>query len=457
MGGRSPGCKAGPDERSSTIIDTTMSRRGLLRLGAAAGAAAAVGPLLSLGGLAPDARAGAMPVASPEGIYPGRPSVLPGSQVKLCASTRAGSYQIRVRRIGGGVDERFRHLPGRNHAARLTTPGGVATPNWPAAVTLDTTGYPPGVYDLSMIDSADGEAHNVLVVRTPHPSPDRPLAAFPLLTWAAYNPWGGGSFYTDKPRATTVLLARPNDRAAGELARGDEALSAWLDGEGVDWTTDLDLSLAPPAATPRALVMLRHGEYVTKAYRDWLDQRVVGAGDMGLVSLGSNPIFWRVRATPWAVTCHKPWGSDPVKDPAQMTGRFRDAAGHPEGQLLGAQYVSVVDGDVDMVVQPGAPAWLLDGTGLAPGDVLPGLLGGEADALYGSVGSSALAADYQAPDSVEKGVLVPGAWHRASTTFTQHPSGGRAFDAGTFRWGLHLGDPAVAAMTRNALAWAGRS
>ncbi|TMG22752.1 MAG: hypothetical protein E6H96_10715 [Chloroflexi bacterium] len=192
---------------------------------------------------------------------------------------------------------------------------------------------------------------------------------------------------------------------------------------------------------------------------------------MNVLNFGANSLYWRVRLTaagpagaPLDVVCYRDAAADPVaaSDPGDVTVRWRDAPiNRPEGAVLGAQYIAVLDHGTtrfNLTVTSAMPAALLAGTGWHPGTVLHNLLRGEGDLVYPGVGGVAImegAAVNQQEFPVTTSVAI-----RVSA------AGARVFDAGTFAWGdgfgpspIEMGVPASSfdLFNRNLLAWLGVS
>ncbi|HYL39738.1 MAG TPA: N,N-dimethylformamidase beta subunit family domain-containing protein, partial [Candidatus Binatus sp.] len=297
-----------------------------------------------------------------------------------------------------------------------------------------------------------------------------------VLTFQAYNLWGGADLYNPASgRATVVTLARPylDEAGLGLWDRGDGRILAWLQRRGfaLQFTTDYDLALSPPSVAPRLLILGRHTEYVPGGLRDWVERHVDGTGDMNVLNFGANAFYWRARlqvppgsSAAIDLACYRSLASDPgaSANPADATVRWRDAPiDRPEGALLGAEYAGIIDAGTkryDFQVAQGIPPALLAGTGWGPGTILRGLLRGEGDDLYPGVGATA----------VMTGVAFGrvGQLLHLSATIRTSPVGARIFDAGTFAWSDGL-DPAIVNLgvppgsfdwfTDHILAWLGMS
>jgi hypothetical protein len=417
-------------------------------------------------------------------LYPDAPSVLPGEPLGLHVSTEAARYDLAVYRVGPGglalgtpVWSR-RGLTGHAYW-RLYTVDPVtlaARAEWPVAVRLPTSGWTPGVYVVRAVDSRGSVGWTIFVVRSPTFRSDRPTFVLPVLTYQAYNAWGGADFYTH-PRAVEVSFLRPylsydGVNGLGLFPRSDVHLLAWLSRHGydLDFTTDYDLAMAPPPVAPPLLIIPMHMEYVPASLRNWIEDHVNGQGDMNLALFGANSIFWQARLVagpgpgPDELVCYKT-RDDPIaaSDPAATTVRWRQPpVNRPEGVIFGSQFTDILgDGFTsrfDYVVDPTAPLELLAGTGWHPGTIIRGILVGEGDAIYPGVGAI----------SVMTG-LAENRFFRPMTTnvvVRVSPAGARVFSVGSFQWtdgfiadriGLDLGVSMASfdRFNRNVLAWLG--
>lgn len=415
-------------------------------------------------------------------LYPSRPSVLPGQPLDLHVSTDAARYDLAVYRVGtAGLDERHpiwsaRDLPGRAVWNRVEVDSATLATraDWPVSVSLDTTGWRPGVYVVRAVDRSGGVGWTIFVVRSVVFSPDHPTFVLPVMTYQAYNGWGAGDFYS-RPRAVQVSFRRPYLDGSGlsVFRRSDLHLLAWLTARGydLDFTTDYDLALDPPASAPGLLIVPMHMEYVPATLRDWIELHVNTLGDMNLALFGANSIYWQARLVPAPrpgdpdeVVCYKSL-ADPLAagDPAAATVRWRDPpVDRPEGAIFGSQYVGILgDGHVDrydFTVDPAAPPQLLAGTGWTARTAIRGLLVGEGDALVPGVGAT--------PVLDGHGVDRHGRPLRTNVVVRVSPAGARVFSVGTFQWTdgfiapaikLDLGVPATSfdRFNRNVLAWLG--
>lgn len=415
-------------------------------------------------------------------LYPGRPSVLPGQPLELHVSTDALRYDLAIYRVGaGGLDERQPvwtrlGLPGRAVWDRVETDPATLTTRaeWPVSVSVDTSGWAPGVYAVRAGDSRRGVGWTLFVVRSPSFSPDRPAFVLPVMTYEAYNSWGAGDFYS-RPRTVQVSFARPylSDGGRSVFRRSDVHLIAWLARHGypLDYTTDYDLALDPPSSAPGLLIVPMHMEYVPATLRDWIELHVNTIGDMNLALFGANSIYWQARLVPAPhpgdpaeLVCYKSQ-NDPITatDPAAATVRWRDPpVDRPEGAIFGSQYVGILgDGHFDrydFTVDPAAPPDLLAGTGWTAGTRIRGLLVGEGDALVPNVGAT--------PVLDGHGADRHGRPLSTTVVVRVSPAGARVFSVGTFQWtdgfiaaaielDLGVSPASFDRFNRNVLAWLG--
>jgi hypothetical protein len=111
---------------------------------------------------------------------------------------------------------------------------------------------------------------------------------------------------------------------------------------------------------------------------------------------GANISYFQIRLEPSrtgsadrTIVCYKKWNEDPIRhstDPnlaRRITILFRNfRVGRPEDSMVGVMYSdSPVKGDI---VVENTSHWVFEGTGLRDGDRLTGLLGYEADRVYGN-------------------------------------------------------------------------
>jgi hypothetical protein len=427
---------------------------------------------------------GRVPIALPGGIevYAGAVSMTPGQPLALHVSTMASQYTYTIERLDatapGGREVVARSAVRDGHDYRslgtFDALDRTARANWPVTDTIGTAGWAPGVYVVTADDTRGTRGQAIFVVRTPVLAAGSPTFVFTALTYQAYNLWGGANLYAYAgPRAVRVSFERPYalEGGLGFWAHGDGRILRWLQlrGLALQYTTDYDLALHPPAVAPRLLVLPRHAEYVTASLRDWVEQHVNTAGDMNVLDFGSNGFYWQVRlaeprtpGAPMDIVCYRSAAGDPAAavDPTLTTTRWRDSPlDRPEGMVLGAQYVAVLGNGFtrfDFTVTDQVPPELIAGTGWLPGTVIRGLLQGEGDLVYPGSGGTAIM-DGRAATSNGTPVAT-------SVTIRTSPAGARVFSTGTFAWAdgfdparVDLGVTAASfdRFNRNVLTWLG--
>ncbi len=207
-----------------------------------------------------------------------------------------------------------------------------------------------GLYSAKLVNPSDNKiAWVTFVVRKPAAQLEKDILMISSTnTWAAYNDWGGGSFY-DFPMDENVLgsenvsFQRPNKYAdptsvGGHLVGSETYLFKWMEINGYTWdhATDRDLHDAADLLSPYKCVIIQtHPEYYTKEMYDKLYRYVQHGGH--LAYLGGNAIWGKVVI-------------DPVRDILEIRRNYqvhtyeKSIGGlwrHldlPESRLLGVQY-----------------------------------------------------------------------------------------------------------------------
>ncbi len=402
--------------------------------------------------------------------YASRTSVNRGESIDLFVSTVDAHYTIDVFRMGwyDGAGARQVVGPIIRTGIRQSMPApdpqtGLIECDWRDPYRLETSDrdapWPSGVYLARLTGNPSGrQAYIVFVVR----DDDRPSAIVfqsSVTTFAAYNNWGGKSLYAfnsgnapaqkvsfDRPYATSAYGVRL-DGAGDFLRRWEYNTLRWLEREGYDVTylTDVDThERADTLLMHRVFLSVGHDEYWSWAMRE----HVEFARDRGvnLGFLGANACYWKIRFEPNArgdldrtVVVYKeaadrqdPLAIDggPIND-RLITGRWRDRPiSRPEERLIGVMYAAYpVNGD--MVVDDAAH-WAFAATGLKNGDVLPGLLGYEVDAMFGD-GPRGLHRLAHSPVIFEMNQMLYG-----DMTIYSAPSGALVFATGSMQWNWGL-------------------
>jgi N,N-dimethylformamidase beta subunit-like, C-terminal len=414
--------------------------------------------------------------------YASETSVAPGQSFHLHVAAPLGSrYRVLVYRLGWyrGIGGRLvMCVPGcRSTDAAIaqpppTTPGSVTGLFRAPWLVTDHVEIPPyavsGYYEAKLEIVGGGHAGAVgsvpLIVRQ---SPAAPASAVlvqvPVNTWEAYNLWGGKSLYQfgTSRHASEVSFDRPFDQRNFHNM-GTELELPWvrfLERIGIDvsYQTDVDTDRAPGSLLHHRLVFaIGHDEYWT--------QRIRGAFN-GALALSTNLMFgsnsgeWRMRYATGRRTIVE-WRDpsiDPIHNRRLDNGFFR-TFGEPECELMGVQHRWAAQRNLTApstsytVVGPRRDPWLAV-AGLAPGDMIAGVVGYEWDSL-----TPGCFAGHVVPLMT---ALIPGSDgvpRSADMVRATARSGGRVFAMGTMELAWALDDldgrspnPQVAAFVGAAL------
>jgi hypothetical protein len=331
-------------------------------------------------------------------------------------------------------------------------------PAWPATLTVHVTPqWPPGFYLLvpTVAGAAVGPAIPLVVRDDAGHEPV--LFAASTLTWNAYNDWGGYSLYRGPGRSLTERYARRARVAtlrrplvgAGyrQLAFMDLPVIQRVEASGLDaaYTTDVDVDRRPSQLMQHAeLVLGGHSEYWTRREYD----AMVAARNAGInvAFFGANNLWWHARievggpdGTSLREAVWRDFGHDQVFDQhtSDDTMLWSQWPEHRDGAaVLGQSHAAIgVHGGYQIMAAPG---WLLAGSGLRKGSVLPLAVGNEAD------GYTAAAANPPNLTVVAAGVLRgAGGPVTVSAGYYSAPSGAAVFAAGSTDWACGLQGPCV--------------
>ena len=425
-------------------------------------------------------------------------SVNRGETIGLFINTTAPSYRLSIYRMGwyGGFGARQMlgpiSRPGREQPAPYRDQAtGLVECHWkdPFLLTIpsneqDSRDWLSGYYLVKLTAEPNGKESYVLFVIRDDQRPSTYLVQSSVITFQAYNNWGGASLYdynSPSGRAVAVSFNRPyavspeehtaDAAGAGPFLRGWEYnMVRWLERSGYDvtYTTDVDVhERADLLQGHRAFLVIGHDEYWTWAMRRRLEEARASGVHLGFFS--ANTGYWQVRLEPSRVN-HDPdrtivaykegaLANDPLlsdQDPTNdhlATTKWRSApVNQPEASLIGSMYLegtSQVDGDL---VVEASSHWIMNGTGLERGARLPGLLGYEVDGIAES-----------SPAGTTAVTRSPvGSAFATSTVYTAQ-SGAVVFNAGSMQWIWGLDDyraaysehprvnTAIQSMTQNIL------
>ena len=408
-------------------------------------------------------------------------SVNSSESINIYVSTTASFYSLRIYRmgwyqgLGGRLVYSAPRLSGIVQPPPLIDPATrmASASNWHDPVTLAIpASWVSGVYVVKLVSSTGYLRYTSFVVRNDSRN-SQILFQSSVLTYQAYNTWGGGSLYGSAAaaydftqRSYAVSFDRPYPSSNAGLSYSldfELPLLWWLERKGYNmtYTTDIDTDLRGQLLLNHHLFLAAgHDEYWSTAMR----QNITRARDGGtsLAFFGADDGYWHVRlqASPLGpdrvVVCYKDAALDPIaaQNPESATVGWRDPPlFQPENDLLGAMYAGTLRGPAPLVLTAGAAAFF-QGTRLHVGIAIPGLVGadfgpaypygssntGEFDSVYGDGRRVQMIAS--SPVHVLQGEdsAPPGTYLFAAATLYTAPSGAKVFDAGTFWWGLGLDD-----------------
>ncbi len=414
--------------------------------------------------------------------YASETSAAPGQSFHLHVAAPPGSrYRVLVYRLGwyrGAGGRLIMCVPGcRSSRAASPQPPPTAPDSVsgllraPWRVT-DRVGIPPdavsGYYEakLEIVGGAHAGAVGsipLIVRQSPAAPASAVLVQVPVNTWEAYNRWGGKSLYQfgTSRHAVEVSFDRPygQQQFHDMVTRLELPWVRFLERNGIDvsYQTDADTDRNPGSLLHHRLVFaIGHDEYWTQRMRGAFNRALALSTNL---MFGSDSADWRMRYAAGRRTIVE-W-RDPSIDPARnrrLDNGFFAAFGEPECELMGVEHQWAAQRDLAApptpytVVGPGSDAWLA-AAGLAPGDVIPGVVGYEWDSLI-----RGCFAGHVVPLMTARIPGSNGVSHSADMLRATAPSGGRVFAMGTMElaWALdgldgRSSSPQVAAFVRAAL------
>jgi len=303
-----------------------------------------------------------------------------GEHVDLMISASAPTVTVAVTRVGA---EELPVIELAHLAVGLQPiPDDVAVDGcaWPVATTIEVDAEWPSGFYLVRVIADDGETSEAFfVVRRPPAGPYADaLLVLTTSTWAAYNDWGGPSFYTgghisslqrplprgflDKPDPARFRVARFGElpraeveehfahysywSAAAGWSNWERLFVAWAEREGLhlDYATSLDLAREPDLLAPyRLYLSVGHDEYWSASMRDSVENWVQDGG--AAVFLSGNTAFWQVRfddAGTQVVGYKNDFALDPVvgtkAEPSVSTMWSDPLCGRPESEMTGVTF-----------------------------------------------------------------------------------------------------------------------
>ena len=422
--------------------------------------------------------------------YASLTSVNVGGQIRFFVSTTASTYSIDFYRLGYYQGNGARSVVSvsklTGHVQPVPAPDpttGLIECHWTDPYTLSIpSDWVSGVYLAKMTAQPGGQQNWMMFVVRDDARVSGFLFQSSVTTMEAYNGWGEKSLYpfnSTGPQASKVSFDRPYGAGAGftEFERWEFPTVRFLEKEGYDVTycTSIDTHAnGNLLLSHRGFLSVGHDEYWSFEMR----RNIEHARDSGvnLAFLSSNTSYWQMRlesdsngdANRTIVAYkEKALSSDPIVtdgDPTNdylTTTAFRNPPVNlPEEVLKGSMW-TFTDSPVsaDIVVED-TSQWVFAGTGLHPGDHLPGLLGYEVDREFSAFPPNTVRLAHS-PFTGYKG-----ATDYSDMTIYQAPSGAWVFSTGSMEWAYGLDDngphesptpaggflsPAAQQITRNVL------
>lgn len=273
-----------------------------------------------------------------------------------------------------------------------------------------TQATPPGQY-LVKLKSAGYRSTFVPLVITGEVSSDLTFISS-VLTWQAYNQWGGESLYkgADGQRETRVIsvsLNRPYDGdGAGQFRYMEQPLVQLMEQHGLDinYLTDVDLDQAPEINSA-SIVFGGHSEFWTQSMRDVIE-REINEGT-NLLVFGGNTAYAKTQLINRTINERIP---------------YRDI-NQPESMFIGSQFFAFgIHKDLEVQATNSWPFNVLGKTGK-----IKGIYGYEADTTMGTRGPGVEVLARASISPTEKGFV-------AMSTYYAAPSGAGVLNLGTNAW-----------------------
>ena len=233
-----------------------------------------------------------------------------------------------------------------------------------------------------------------------------------VLTWQAYNQWGGVSLYKGvdgkrETRATFVSLDRPYDGdGAGQFRYMEQPLVQLMEQLSLDinYLTDVDLDNAPQIDSA-SIVLGGHSEFWTQSMRNVIE-REINEGT-NLLVFGGNTAYAKTELDSRTINNRIP---------------YRDI-NQPESLFMGSQFFAVgIKKDLEVQAANSWPFKVLGKTGK-----IKGIYGYEADTAMGTKGPGVEVLARASISPTEKGFV-------AMSTYYAAPSGAGVLNLGTNAW-----------------------
>ncbi|MDT7661718.1 MAG: hypothetical protein QOD04_1274 [Pseudonocardiales bacterium] len=400
-----------------------------------------------------------------------------GDTVTLDVSTDAPRFTVAAYRMGyyGGAGGRLvwrsADLAGHLQPPCPLTAGVnlVSCANWSPSLRLPVTAeFAPGDYLLKLTGSGGQQSYVPLTVWNPA-SHAAYLVKNDVLTWQAWNPYGGYDYYDGRgacpagvyplcSRARVVSFDRPyafdynGGKGTGDFLALELPLVRWVEQQGLDvsYATDLTVIDHPAVLTAhRAVFSLGHDECWELRER----QAAVAAQRAGVnfAFFGASAVLRHVRLQPSPLgpdrqeVDYRDSAADPLNghgDPRAVTGNTWAAppASWPEDSFVGEGYNGFLapDAPAGALRVTDTAAWIFAGTGLRDGQAVPGVIRSDVDSLVPSVGHppnvQVFAHSPLDARHAQARTQANGVFYSDMTYYTDPVSRSGVWDSGTNNW-----------------------
>lgn len=269
---------------------------------------------------------------------------------------------------------------------------------------------PPGQYLVKLKSPGKTSTFVPLLIRGSSASDITFISS--VLTWQAYNQWGGSSLYKGADgkrdtRANTVSFDRPYDGdGAGQFRYMEQPLIQMIEQIGLDvnYLTDTDLDKTPEIDSA-SIVLGGHSEFWTQPMRDVIEKKINQGTN--LLILGGNTAYAKTEL-----------------DGRVMNNRipYREI-NQPESIFMGSQFFALgIKKDLEVQADN---KWPFSVLGKAA--VIKGIYGYEADTAMGTKGPGVEVLARASISPTEKGFV-------AMSTYYTAPSGAGVLNLGTNAW-----------------------
>ena len=273
-----------------------------------------------------------------------------------------------------------------------------------------TQSTPPGQY-LVKLKSLGYQSTFVPLMITGQ-VPSNVVFVSSVLTWQAYNQWGGESLYKGadgqrETRAISVSFNRPYDGdGSGQFRYMEQPLIQLMEKLNLDinYLTDIDLNKAPEINSA-SIVLGGHSEYWTQEMRDVIEKEINEGTN--LLVFGGNTAYAKTYLIDRTMNERIP---------------YRDI-NQPESLFMGSQFFAVgIKKDLEVQATQSWPFNVL-----GQSQKIKGIYGYEADTAMGTKGPGVEVLARASISPTEKGFV-------AMSTYYAAPSGAGVLNLGTNAW-----------------------